>query len=74
VNGAAVALTTTSGGVEVDAEDPRVLRAKMGDVAVDLPPLLERIRQTGHMVDDVEVRGPSLQSVFIYLTGRELRE
>jgi hypothetical protein len=26
------------------------------------------------MVDDVEVRGPSLQSVFIHLTGRELRE
>ncbi len=25
-------------------------------------------------VEDVEVRGPSLQSVFIHLTGRELRE
>ena len=74
VNGAAASLTDGSGGVEVDAEDRRVLRAKMRDVAVDLPPLLERIRQTGHMVDDVEVRGPSLQSVFIHLTGRELRE
>ena len=74
VNGAAASLTDGSGGVEVDAEDRRVLRAKMTDVAVDLPPLLERIRQTGHMVDDVEVRGPSLQSVFIHLTGRELRE
>jgi len=28
----------------------------------------------GRTVDDVEVRGPSLQSVFIHLTGRELRE
>ena len=74
VNGAAASLTDGSGGVEIDAEDRRVLRAKMRDVAVDLPPLLERIRQTGHMVDDVEVRGPSLQSVFIHLTGRELRE
>ena len=26
------------------------------------------------LVDDVEVRGPSLQAVFIHLTGRELRE
>jgi ABC-2 type transport system ATP-binding protein len=74
VNGAAVALANGRAGVEVDADDPRVLRAKMRDVAVDLPPLLERVRQTGHMVDDVEVRGPSLQSVFIHLTGRELRE
>ena len=38
------------------------------------PPLLDRVRQAGRFVDDVEVRGPSLQSVFIHLTGRELRE
>jgi len=74
VDGAALALTHGAASVEVDAEDPRVLRAKMHDVALDLPPLLERVRQTGHLVDDVEVRGPSLQSVFIHLTGRELRE
>ena len=30
--------------------------------------------RAGRPVDDVEVRGPSLQSVFIHLTGRELRE
>jgi len=74
VDGAALALAHGGASVEVDAEDPRVLRAKMHDVALDLPPLLERVRQTGHLVDDVEVRGPSLQSVFIHLTGRELRE
>ena len=74
VNGAASALTGGSSGIEIDADDPRVLRARMRDVATDLPPLLERVRQTGHLVDDVEVRGPSLQSVFIHLTGRELRE
>ena len=54
--------------------DARVLRARMTDVAGDLPPLLERIRAAGGAVDDVEVRGPSLQAVFIHLTGRELRE
>ena len=56
------------------ADDRRMLTARMADVALDLPPLLERIRVAGCAVDDVEVRGPSLQSVFIHLTGRELRE
>ena len=60
--------------IESDPGDPRVLRARMRDVAIELPPLLERVRQVGRSVDDVEVKGPSLQSVFIHLTGRELRE
>ena len=59
---------------ERDAADSRVLRARMRDVALELPPLLARVRQAGRTIDDVEVRGPSLQSVFIHLTGRELRE
>jgi ABC-2 type transport system ATP-binding protein len=54
--------------------DARLLTARMHDVAAELPPLLERLHRAGHTVDDVEVRGPSLQSVFIHLTGRELRE
>jgi ABC-2 type transport system ATP-binding protein len=60
--------------IESDPSDPRVLRARMRDVAIELPPLLERVRQAGRSVEDVEVKGPSLQSVFIHLTGRELRE
>jgi ABC-2 type transport system ATP-binding protein len=60
--------------VEPDAADPRFLRARMHDVAIELPPLLERVRQAGRAVEDVDVRGPSLQSVFIHLTGRDLRE
>ena len=60
--------------IESDPLDARVLRARMRDVAIELPPLLDRVRQVGRSVDDVEVKGPSLQSVFIHLTGRELRE
>jgi ABC-2 type transport system ATP-binding protein len=60
--------------IAVDETDPRVVRARMDDVASGLPPLLERISFVGRSVEDVEVRGPSLQSVFIHLTGRELRE
>jgi ABC-2 type transport system ATP-binding protein len=61
-------------GLEVDASEPRLVRARMTDVASGLPPLLDRIRLAGRTVDDVDVRGPSLQAVFIHLTGRDLRE
>jgi ABC-2 type transport system ATP-binding protein len=71
---AASDITRGARTIEADANDPRVLRARMRDVAIELPPLLERVRHAGRSVDDVEVRGPSLQSVFIHLTGRELRE
>ena len=68
------ALVADSDAADGDAEDARVVKARMRDVAAELPPLLERIGLAGRSVDDVEVRGPSLQSVFIHLTGRELRE
>jgi ABC-2 type transport system ATP-binding protein len=61
-------------GVDVAADDARVLRAKVTNVARDLPVLLSSIAAQGREVEDVEVRSPSLQSVFIHLTGRELRE
>jgi ABC-2 type transport system ATP-binding protein len=71
---AATAIVGGSRTSEVDTTDARVLRARMQDVALDLPPLLDRVRQAGRHVEDVDVRGPSLQAVFIHLTGRELRE
>jgi ABC-2 type transport system ATP-binding protein len=55
-------------------EDPRELVGEVADVALELPELLTRIRESGGQVSDVEVRAPSLHSVFIHLTGRELRE
>jgi ABC-2 type transport system ATP-binding protein len=60
--------------IEIDAVDPRVVRARLKDVGVELPPLLDRLRQAGRAVEDLDVRAPSLQAVFIHLTGRELRE
>ena len=62
------------GAVEVDAADATLVRSRMRDVALELPPLLDGIRAAGRTVDDVDVRGPSLQAVFIHLTGKELRE
>jgi ABC-2 type transport system ATP-binding protein len=60
--------------IDVDAGDRRVLRARMRDVGTELPPLLDRLGRAGRTVEDLDVRGPSLQAVFIHLTGRELRE
>jgi ABC-2 type transport system ATP-binding protein len=52
----------------------RTLRVQAADVAAELPPLLERVRAAGCHVEDVGVQGPTLQDVFLHLTGRELRE
>ena len=60
--------------VTLRLSDGAIETARMRDVATELPPMLDRARTSGRLVEDVEVRGPSLQSVFIHLTGRELRE
>ena len=60
--------------VTLRLSDGRTESARMRDVAADLPAMLDRVRANGLLVEDVDVRGPSLQSVFIHLTGRELRE
>jgi ABC-2 type transport system ATP-binding protein len=67
-------VNTPPAGVEVAVEDTRLLRARVTNVARELPGLLGALSAQGLEVEDVEVRGPSLQSVFIHLTGRELRE
>ncbi len=61
-------------GVALDPADAALITARLTDVATELPPLLEAIRTSGGTVEDVDVRGPSLQSVFIHLTGKDLRE
>ena len=65
---------TLPAAIEIDRADPRILRARLTDVALELPELLSRLHDAGRAVEDVDVRGPSLQAVFIHLTGRELRE
>ena len=54
--------------------DETVLRGSLADVAEELPPLLQRVAAAGGRIVDVEIEAPSLQAVFIHLTGRELRE
>lgn len=44
------------------------------DIAGDLPGLLAQVKAAGGRITDIEVQAPTLQAVFIHLTGRELRE
>ena len=50
------------------------LGAEVVNVAVELPRLLAQIHDAGGQVSDVAVSAPSLHTVFIHLTGRDLRE
>jgi ABC-2 type transport system ATP-binding protein len=52
----------------------RTVRLQVADVAAELPSLLARARAAGCRVEDVGVQSPTLQLVFLHLTGRELRE
>jgi ABC-2 type transport system ATP-binding protein len=60
-------------GLEPAAEGPWLL-GQVGELAGELPAMLRRVESAGLQIEDVEVRRPSLQSVFLHLTGRELRE
>ncbi len=54
--------------------DSGVLTTTITDVASEVPGVLARLRDAGLVVRDLEVRTASLQSVFLALTGKELRE
>jgi ABC-2 type transport system ATP-binding protein len=55
-------------------DDVTKLIGTLGDDDGAVEALLERIAAAGCHVVDLAVRRPSLQSVFIQLTGRELRD
>jgi ABC-2 type transport system ATP-binding protein len=56
------------------AGENNTLLCTIEDAAAELPALLNEIKAAGGAVRDVHVQAPSLQAVFIHLTGRELRE
>jgi ABC-2 type transport system ATP-binding protein len=61
-------------------KDAHVLSLKEGKIILSLeaskkmPLLLEEFFRQGISVDDVSIKKPNLESVFLKLTGRELRE
>jgi ABC-2 type transport system ATP-binding protein len=54
--------------------DGRVVIRQVDDPARDLPVVLREIEDAGGNVSDLRLESPTLQSVFLHLTGRELRE
>lgn len=51
-----------------------IVTTRIDDVPHHLADLLTSVRQNGYDVSDVEVHAPSLQHVFLHLTGNELRD
>ncbi|MHC4470240.1 MAG: ABC transporter ATP-binding protein [Planctomycetota bacterium] len=70
-------LSTTVGArrrVTVRLEDGASFVRDIDDVAADLPGILAEAAADGAAVADLRIEAPSLQAVFLHLTGRELRE
>ncbi|MGE0758993.1 MAG: ABC transporter ATP-binding protein [Pirellulaceae bacterium] len=57
-----------------DPVDHHTIRCRMRNVAEELTPLLAEIAASGRQILDLSIERPSLQSVFIQLTGSEMRE
>ncbi len=51
-----------------------VVTAKVPEIAVGLPRLIQAVGAARYSVADVEVQSPTLHHVFLHLTGRELRD
>lgn len=54
--------------------NPQVWEACIADPVAEIPRLLARLQKAGCIVEDLHIQRPSLQSVFLHLTGRGLRE
>jgi ABC-2 type transport system ATP-binding protein len=54
--------------------NPQVWEATLEDPVIEVPQLLARLHQAGCSVEDLHLQRPSLQAVFLRVTGRELRE
>jgi ABC-2 type transport system ATP-binding protein len=61
-------------GAEVVQADAGELRLALGDASQKLPQLFAALTSAGSVVRETTVTRPSLESVFIHLTGKELRE
>ncbi len=68
---AATALESIAGSVEV--EDPHV-RGRVSRAGRAVPGLLRDLDRTGITLDSIEVHRPTLDDVFLTLTGRSLRD
>jgi ABC-2 type transport system ATP-binding protein len=54
--------------------DSKTVHVPVADAGGDLMAVLEEFRQHGVAIENLALKTPSLESVFLHLTGRELRE
>jgi ABC-type multidrug transport system ATPase subunit len=77
-----IALVTPAGLIASLGADARITYTEEGeehtiftpDVQKAVLELLESARARGTTIENLNVRGPSLEDVFLNLTGREFRE
>jgi ABC-2 type transport system ATP-binding protein len=73
---AAAARTVCAGvdGVQAIAVEEQTLRLQVRELHRTLPAVLEALRRSGAIVDELRTHAPTLEDVFVALTGRHLRD
>lgn len=74
MNAEALSLIEVLDGIEEANEFKGRIVVRALDATNKLPEIISRIESVGGDVSDISIRGNTLEDVFIYLTGRELRE
>jgi ABC-2 type transport system ATP-binding protein len=74
MNAEALSLIKALDGIEEANEFKERIIVRALDATNKLPEIISRIESVGGAVSDISIRGNTLEDVFIYLTGRELRE
>jgi ABC-2 type transport system ATP-binding protein len=62
------------GGVDIVSADERTLRLAVEGASKKLPAILAAVAASGSELQETSLSQPSLESLFIKMTGRELRE
>ncbi|HYR83126.1 MAG TPA: ABC transporter ATP-binding protein [Terriglobia bacterium] len=60
--------------VSITLSNGETMRSAVSDIGEELSKMLSEAGSSGRTVTDVHIESPTLQAVFIHLTGRELRE
>jgi ABC-2 type transport system ATP-binding protein len=50
------------------------LTRRVANLTAELPEVLAELTQVSAQIEDLKIESPTLQDVFLHLTGRELRE
>lgn len=67
-------LTVAASPMDSDEHSSSIQTLQLSDVAGQLPQVLSQAVEQGFDIDQLTLDSPSLQDVFLHLTGRELRE